>query len=463
MIIRQFYIDGSGCLSYLVGCEHHGLAIVIDPDRDVEKYLELAERLELEIIGVVDTHLHSDHVSGNTELADAAGAEIFMPEMANATLEHSPISEGNVLEAGNVRLKVLSTPGHTPESISLLLWDETRGNTPFAVFTGDTLLVSDVGKPEGNSPEENTHLAKQLYHSVYHTLSNLPDAVIVYPGHTTGGACGKGGGSIRLSTIGYEKYTSPIFYLKEEAAFIEYVTTQQPDRPANFQRLQALNRRGAPIVGGVEPEPLPLKDAVHYLARGAVLIDTRTKTAFKEKHAHGAVHLELGPSLSKRAGYILYPEETIVLLLESPEDYETAFWGLARVGYDNIVGYLEGGLRTWEAGGFPVASGDVEDVSPITAFEMVQNGNQAQFIDVREPWEFQQVRPLGAKLIPLGELPKRLEELDPDQPVIIICNSGNRSQTAAGILGQNGFQKVYNVVDGIIGWMEKGLPVERSN
>ncbi len=462
MIIRQFYIDGPGCLSYLVGCEHHGLAIVIDPDRHVDKYLELAERLELEIIGVVDTHLHTDHVSGNTELADVTGAEIFLPEEANATLDHSPIADGDVLEAGNIRLKVLATPGHTPESISLLVWDESRGQTPFAVFTGDTLLVGDVGKPEGDTPEANHHLARQLYHSVFHTLSQLPDSLIVYPGHATGGACGKGGGSIRLSTIGYEKQTSPIFYLADENAFVDYVTTQQPDRPANFQRLRALNRRGAPVVGIVDPEPLPLQDAVHYLARGAALIDTRSKAAFKEKHAHGAVHLELGPALSKRAGYVLYPEETIVLLLESPEDYETAFWGLARVGYDNIVGYLEGGMRAWEAGGFPVASGDVEDVSPATAFEMVQNGSHAQFIDVREPWEYQQAHPPGAKLIPLGELPRRLEELDPERPVVVICNSGNRSQTAAGILGQNGFKKVYNVLDGIIGWMEKGLPVERG-
>ncbi len=462
MIIRQFYIDGPGCLSYLVGCEHHGLAIVIDPDRYVDPYIELADRLNLEIIGVVDTHLHTDHISGNRELANLTGAEIFLPEEAQATFDHSPIIAGDILEAGNVRLKVIPTPGHTPESISLLAWDETRGNTPFAIFTGDTLHVGDAGKPEGDTPEANETLARQLYHSVFHILGKLPESVIVYPGHATGGACGKGGGSIRLSTLGYERKTSPVFYLENEAAFVDYVTTQQPDRPANFYRVRNINRRGASLVGTVTPAPLSLKEAVHYLARGAAMIDTRPKAAFKAKHAHGAVHLELGHALSKRAGYVLYPEETIVLLLEHADAYEAAFWGLARVGYDNIVGYLEGGIEAWEAGGFPVTAGDVEDVSPTTAFEMLQNGNQAQFIDVREPWEYIQAHPPGARLIPLGELPQRLEELDPERPVVVICNSGNRSQTAAGILGQNGFQKVYNVLDGIIGWMEKGLPVEQG-
>ncbi len=463
MILRQFYIDGPGCLSYLVGCEHHGLAMVVDPDRHVDKYLELAEKLDLEIIGVVDTHLHTDHVSGNTELADVTGAEIFLPEAAEATLEHSTLAAGDVLEIGNVRLTVLPTPGHTPESISLVVWDVTRGEEPFAVLTGDTLRVGDVGRPDASHPAELEGLARQLYHSVFHTLAELPDSTIVYPGHATGGSCGKGGGSIRLSTIGYEKRTSPIFSLRDEAAFVEFVTTQLPERPANHDRLRELNRRGAPIVGVVEPEPLPLQDAVHYLARGAALVDTRPKAAFKEKHPHGAVHLELGPTISKRAGYVFYPEETIVLLLDSPEDYETAFWELARVGYDNIVGYLEGGMRTWEAAGFPVAAGDVEDVSPKTAYEIVQNGSHAQFIDVRERWEYRQAHPPGITLIPLGELPSRLNELDPDRPVVIICNSGNRSQTAAGILGQNGFRKVYNVLDGIVGWMQQGLPVEQGD
>ncbi len=462
MILRQFYVDGTRCLSYLVGCEHHGLALIVDPDRQVDAYLELAEKLELEIIGVVDTHLHTDHVSGNTELADMTGAEIFLPAEANAALEHTPIREGDILEVGNVRLKVVATPGHTMESKSLLVWDEMRGQEPFAVLTGDTLLVGDVGRPDAADSGEREQLAHQLYDSVFHILGNLPDSTIVYPGHATGGSCGKGGGSIRLSTIGYEKRTSPVFTLKEKTAFVEFVTTQIPERPSNHERLRQLNRRGAPIVGVVEADPLPLQDAVHYLARGAALVDTRSKAAFKEKHPHGAVHLELGPTISKRAGYVFYPEETIVLLLDSPDDYELAFWELARVGYDNVVGYLEGGMATWEAAGFPVAAGDVEDVSPKTAFEIVRNGTHAQFIDVREPWEYRQAHPPGVTLIPLRELPQRLEELDPERPVVIICNSGNRSQTAAGILGQNGFQKVYNVLDGIIGWMQQGLPVEQG-
>ncbi len=463
MILRQFYVDGPGCLSYFVGCEHHGLAFVIDPDRVIDPYLELSERLDLEIIGVIDTHLHTDHVSGNTELADYTGAEIFMPGGAQATLEHTPLKDGDILEIGQVRLNVISTPGHTRESISLVAWDVTRSTTPYAVFTGDTLWVGDVGRPDPEPGEKIADLANQLYESVFHRIAALPDHTLVYPAHASGGSCGKGGGSVRLSTIGYEKATNPALTLKDKNDFVEFVTSQIPDRPSNYQRLRKINRRGAPPIGEPEIKPLPLKEAVHYLARGAVLIDTRSKTDFKTKHAHGAVHLELGPTISKRAGYVLYPEETIVLLLNAPGDALEAFWHLARSGYSNVVGYLEGGLEAWEAAGFPTAAGDVEDISPTTAYEMLSNGGNIQFIDVREPWEFNQERPLGARLIPLGELPQRLEELDPERPVVLICNSGNRSQAAAAILGQNGFKKIYNVLDGIIGWIDKGLPIESGN
>lgn len=465
MYSQQFFIDGLGCASYIVGCEAKGVAAVVDPDRDVQKYLDAAASRGLAITHIIETHLHADHVSGNSDLSAKTGAKIYVHEASGAEFQHEVVREGDVLELGNLRLTVMHTPGHTPESITLLVTDTTRSDQPWLALTGDTLFVGDMGRPDLVGAEAANGLASDMYNTLFEKFLPLNDGLLIYPGHGAGSLCGKSIGSMRSTTLGYERISNPALTPRSKEEFVQYAISDLPEQPGNHTRIKAMNRKGVKALGIVESKPLSIQEAVPFFQRGAGLLDTRSKSAYVQAHIPGSVHLEANDQLSNRIGFVFPPDVPMILLLDNPADYERVVYSLARVGYENVVGYLSEGLYVWERMGLPLAAGDVKDIEPRELYNIMQscqNGDCPIVVDVREPWEYKQGHVPGAILMPLGQLSKRVSELDTEHPVAVICASGSRSQSAAALLGQKGFKTIYNVVGGTGAWMYDNLPISRD-
>jgi len=464
MYTQQFFVEGLGCASYIVGCEAEGIAAVVDPDRNVRKYLEAADARGLKITHIIETHLHADHVSGNTDLAARTGGDIYLHEASGAEFDHKSLHGGEVISLGNIRLKVVHTPGHTPESITLLISDTTRAEEPWLALTGDTLFVGDIGRPDLVGAEVANGLASDMYTSLFEKLLPLEDSLLVYPGHGAGSLCGKSIGSMRSTTLGFERKHNLALAPRELEEFVAFATSDLPEQPGNHKRIKSLNRKGVKPLGVVESKPLSIREAIPHFQRGAGLLDMRSKEDFVQVHVPGSVHLEADDQLSNRIGFVFPPDVPVILLLSDPVDYEKVVYSLARVGYDNVVGYLVEGLDIWEKMGLPVTSGDIKDIEPLELNNLLihGNGNRPVVVDVREPWEYQQGHVPGAVLMPLGQLSMRLGELDLDKPVAVICATGNRSQSASALLGQRGFKTIYNVLGGTSQWSRSGLELERN-
>ena len=464
MFTQQFFIEGLACASYLVGCEAQGVAAVVDPDRDVRKYLELAKDRGLTITHIIETHLHADHVSGNTELAARTGADIYVHESSGAEFSHQPLKHEDVIELGNVRIRAIHTPGHTPESITLLVSDTTRAEEPWLALTGDTLFVGDIGRPDLVGMEAARGLADNMYDTLFDKLLPLHDSLMIYPGHGAGSLCGKSIGAMRSTTLGFERKYNPALTPRKREEFIEFATTDLPEQPGNHRRIKSINRKGPSPLGDVKARPLSIEESMPHFQNGAGLLDTRSKQDFVRAHIPGAVHIEADSQLSSRVGFVLPPDVPVILMLDDASLYEQVVCALARVGYDNVIGYLAEGLDIWEKMGLPLTAGDIQDIEPKQLHQMMQDSADSEtlvVVDVREPWEYQKGHVPGARLIPLGQLSERWNELDPKHPVAVICASGNRSQSAAALLGQNGFETVYNILGGTKAWIRSGLEVER--
>ncbi|HNC09699.1 MAG TPA: MBL fold metallo-hydrolase [Anaerolineales bacterium] len=465
MYSQQFFIDGLGCASYIIGCEAKGVAAIVDPDREVQKYLDSAASRDLKITHIIETHLHADHVSGNSDLAARTGAQIYVHEASGAEFPHQPVKDGDVLELGNLRLKILHTPGHTPESITLLVTDTTRSDQPWLALTGDTLFVGDIGRPDLVGAEAANGLANDMYHTINEKILPLNDGLLVYPGHGAGSLCGKSIGSMRSTTLGYERISNPALAPRNQQEFVEFAVSDLPEQPGNHTRIKTMNRKGVKPLGAVKPAPLAINEALPYFQRGAGLLDTRSKAEYVQAHVPGSVHLEANDQLSNRIGFVFPPDAPMILLLNDAKDYERVVYSLARVGYENVVGYISESLDTWQRMGLPLTAGDVKDIEPKELHTLIQNctnGDCPVVVDVREPWEYQRGHVPNAILMPLGQLASRVAELDPERPVAVICASGNRSQSAAALFGQKGFKTVYNVLGGTGMWMRSGLPVSRD-
>ncbi len=464
MYTQQFFVEGLGCASYIVGCEAQGVAAIVDPDREIQKYLDVAAERGLKITHIIETHLHADHVSGNTDLAARTGADIYVHEASGAEFSHKPLKHEDVIELGNIRLKVLHTPGHTPESITLLVSDTTRAAEPWLALTGDTLFVGDMGRPDLVGVEAARGLANNMYDTLTEKILPLNDGLLIYPGHGAGSLCGKSIGSMKSTTLGFERKYNPALSPREREAFVEYAISGLPEQPGNHTRIKAMNRKGPKPLGLVAAQPITVKESISYFQSGTGLLDTRSKEEYVQAHIPGSVHLEADSQLSNRIGFVFPPDVPIILLLSDPSEYEQVVYSLARVGYDKVVGYLSEGLDVWEKMGLPITSGDIKDLEPRELHQLLQtcsNGDCPVVVDVREPWEYRQGHVPGAVLIPVGQLSSRLNELDPVHPVAVICASGNRSQSAAALLGQKGFKTVYNIVGGTGAWMYSGLEIER--
>jgi hydroxyacylglutathione hydrolase len=452
MHFEQFYV---GCLahaSYLIG--DGGEAAVVDPSRDVQMYLDAAAAHGLAIRWVLETHLHADFVSGHRELAARTGATIAIGAGAEAAFPHRALREGDQIRCGEVRIRVLETPGHTPESLSLLVYERPGDDAPWGVLTGDTLFVGDVGRVDILSSRLPVHdLAGMLYDSLHRKLLRLPDDTRVYPAHGAGSLCGRSIRKETWSTIGREREMNPALREMGRAAFIAEVTRDVPETPAYYLHSRDLNQAG-PSLDAQRPMPprIAAREAARARDTGAVLLDTRSAVAFGACHPAGALHVGLDGQFASWVGTLVSPDTPLILVVE-PEREEEAVMRLARVGYERVAGILDGGCERWRQDELPV-----EEVAQAAA-ESLRPG-RARVLDVRRASEWESHHLAGATHVPLAQLPRRIGELERDAEWTVVCESGYRSSIAASLLQQAGIARVVNAVGGLDAYRRAGLPLE---
>ena len=437
--------EGLAQTSYLLACERTRQAIVIDPRRDIDAYTALATRSGLKIAFAIETHIHADFVSGARELA-ALGARVIGGPGAALRYPCVEAKRGEVLRLGDLSIELLHTPGHTPEHISLVV---RQPNQPVRVFTGDTLFVGAVGRPDLLGADQARGLAEQLYDSLFGTLLKLADDVEVHPGHGAGSLCGAGIGMAPSSTIGEERRLNPLLQQRTKADFIAAVLEDLPETPPYFPRMKEINRNGPAVRGlsaGVPPPfPLEVHDAADLVEDGALVIDMRSPEAFAAGHPAGAVNIGFGPRVGYWAGWIVPPANPIVLLGSDPDQAERANRQLLRVGFDEVVGYVSGNFESWQKAEAPTAR--VEIISARELRDRLQRRERMKVIDVRTHHEWSDGHIDGAINIPVGEIVGRAAELRGPDPVATVCESGFRSSLAASLLARAGVKTV-NVSDG---------------
>ena len=462
MILHQFYLNCLAHASYLVGDERSRIAAVVDPQRDIDQYLAFARARDLRIAHVLLTHLHADFIAGHLELRDRVGATIYLGAAAKAEYAFTPLADGDRIEFGAVRLQALETPGHTPESISILIFDRDRSDTePYAVLTGDTLFVGDVGRPDlrvalGWSAAD---LGGMLYESLTKKLLPLPDASLVYPAHGAGSLCGKAISKETVSTIGEQRRVNYALQPMTKSAFVELVTADQPDAPPYFTYDAVLNSKERPTLDETlarELNPMTLDQVLALQEVGGQLLDTRDPAEFAAAHLKGSINIGLGGQYATWAGTILSRERPIVIIADPGRESESAV-RLGRIGFDHVVGFLKGGLQS--IGSRADLTATTERVSAPVAAERLAHG-EAILIDVRAPGEREQKRVAGSVALPLNHLVDRAAELPRDRPLLIHCAGGYRSSIAASLLQRLGFARISEMAGGLAAWEAAKLPLE---
>ncbi len=448
MIEKRFFVEGLAHASYLVGAD--GEAAVIDPKRDVDDYLETAAREKLKIVAVLETHPHADFVSGHIELAQRTGAKIYISHRAPATYAREGVKDADIIRVGSMEVVVLETPGHSPDSISFLFWP---GEKPVSVFTGDTLFVGDVGRPDlRDSEEKPTQLAGALYDSLFNKLLSLPDEVKVFPAHGSGSLCGRKISSAPFTTIGQERLYNWALQIKDRDEFVETMVGNLPDRPPYFAHNVQLNLAGAvPLDQLPELRPLSEPELQSASAQRAVIIDTRSAPFFGAGHFPGSLSIGLGSNLfATWVGFLVPFGKAIVLVVGTAESAKKARLELARIGYDNVLGYVEADSLS-----------QTRQLSQLGVDELhvaLRHDQGPSILDVRTAGEWDTDHIEGATHIPLPALPRRLGELNRSLPLAVICGSGYRSSIAASLLQAQGFSRVQNVMGGMGAYRETQTP-----
>jgi hydroxyacylglutathione hydrolase len=458
MEFQQFYL---GCLahaSYLIGSD--GQAAVVDPRRDVDEYLEEAKARGLAITFVIETHLHADFVSGYRELAERTGAKVVFGAKAEATFPHWAVREGDEIRIGHVALQVLETPGHTPESISLVVIDHAQGPEPRMVLTGDTLFIGDVGRPDlaggrGLSPET---MAGMLYDSLHEKLLKLDDAVEVYPAHGAGSLCGRNISKETSSTIGEQRRTNYALRPMPRADFVKLMTVDLPEVPAYFPADVQKNREGAPALGDRARPPALGPAQVRALGAGALVLDVRSAAAFGTGHVPGSINVGLSGQFASWAGTLLPADARLVIVAEDEEQVDEAALRLSRVGLENVAGYLEGGVAAWDRAGMPLATVPQITVDELRA--LLEENAALQVVDVRRPPEYAAGHVPRALARPLDRLDREIADLDPAKLTAVVCAGGYRSSAGTSLLQRHGFRDLRNVVGGTSAWAAAGYPTE---
>jgi len=450
VLVEHFFL---GCLahaSYLVGSE--GIAAVIDPQRDVDIYLDAAKQKGLKIEHIIETHLHADFVSGHHELAQRTGARIYLGEGSGATFPHKAVKDGDSLQFGHCRFDFLATPGHTVESICIAMTDLGEPSRPKALFTGDTLFVGDVGRPDLSAEHTPQQLAAMLYHSLHDKLLKFPDETEIYPAHGAGSLCGRQMSSERSSTIGKERRTNYALQAGTCEDFIHLLTDGLPPRPEYFGRDVELNRQGAAALDQIPP-PVPVRapEVFRLQAEGAIVLDTRPAMQFAVAHVPGSIHIGLSGQYASWAARILGLDKRIILVGEDADHLRESQMRLARVGIENVQAYLQDGIGGWIASGYEldyIPQISVQEFSDLLEKEK----DHVAILDVREPGEVEAGAMENSVRIPLAQLPDRIAELDRGKLLVVHCKGGYRSSIATSILRRAGFRDIADLTGGFDAW-----------
>ena len=462
MYLHQFHVESLGHYSYLIGSDQAGTAFVVDPKRDVQDYLDVARTRQLHITAIFETHVHNDYVSGARELAAATGAPIHGSREAGLQYDYTPAWEGDEFRFGELLVRVLSTPGHTPEHVSYVVADLARTDAPALIFTGGDLLVGSIGRPDLLGTELGRQLAPQLFESLHSKILAQPDFVTVLPTHGAGSACGANLSSTRTSTIGYERLTNPYLQPHSAREFTDLALAGQPTIPAYYDRMRALNQRGARVLGRLpEPQGLTPDELEQALVAGAVLIDARQPSAFGGAHIPRSFNVPIGQRFTMWAGSVVPADHPVLLVTDSLADLDEAVRQLIRIGYDDIHGYLAGGIDAWLLAGKPV-----QHVPQLSAHELLpelgKNGSAPRVLDVRSAAEWDGGHIAGAIHIVGGDLPQHLAEVPRDRPLAVVCGSGYRSSVAASLLQRAGFEQLINVSGGMTAWEQGHFPTTKN-
>ena len=462
MYFKQLVKEDLGCASYIVGCTNAGVCAVIDPRLDmVDDILELTAAKDLQVKAVIETHNHADHISGHGEITRRTGAEIYIHEQAGVNYPHKNLKDGDELQFGVARLRVIHTPGHRPEHIALAVSDTSRSDDPWLVLTGDSLFIGDVARPDLAVPGEEG--ASVLYDSIFNRLLKLDDGVEVYPAHVAGSLCGRGMSAKTSSTIGFERKHNPAAEPCSRQEFIHAMNENLPQRPPNMYTIVERNREDyvhvqAPLV----PRPLDALTFQHEIESGALVIDTRSPHMFGEGHIPGVLHVYLhGSAFATRVGFIASPENRLLLVVKDERDLHDATNQLAVVGFDQVVGYLDGGMAAWREAELPV-----QQLSQITVDTLHSMRHDLKILDVRDQSEWEEGHIKGAMHIPYYFLQQHLQSGDDElerykaQPLAVLCGSGQRSSLASSILLKHGFTQLFNVVGGMEAWEKAGFEKE---
>lgn len=471
MLLKYFYDEKVAHASYMVGCQATGEAIIVDPCRDVDMYLEAAEENGMRIIASTETHIHADFVSGSRELAERVGAKLYLSDEGDENwkygyqqdYDHQLVYDGDSFMVGNIKFEIMHTPGHTPEHISFILTDMGGGaDKPMGIFTGDFVFVGSIGRPD--LLEEAAGImgtarpgAEEMFKSV-ERFKQLPEYMQVWPAHGAGSACGKGLGAIPSSTIGYEKLFNPAMVYDEEEEFVEDLLSEQPEAPFYFAVMKHVNKVGPKVLHGIPtPEHLPAARLPELIAAGEMVIDTRSKDSFAASHLAGTINIPRD-ELSVWAGWIVDYEKPLYLIIDS-EEAKNAVRDLIYIGIDNVAGYFEpSALEVLAEMGMQLEAYQV--TRPREIADQILNG-EVTLVDVRGKHEWDEGRLPNAQHLMLGHLLGRADEVSDEKPVVVQCRSGNRSAIAASILQAKGIKNITNLMGGYRDWAAAELPIER--
>ncbi|MBU8922280.1 MAG: MBL fold metallo-hydrolase [Bacteroidales bacterium] len=453
MLLKHFFIEKIAHSSYLLAGSRS--CAIIDPRRDIDIYIEAADAHGVEITHILETHLHADFISGHMDLAAQTGAKIYVPKSGKCAFDHVAVSDGDTFEIDDILIKVLETPGHTPEHLSYVVIDRTRGDEPAGVFCGDTMFVGDVGRPD-LFPDMATELAGKLYDSLHDKLLKLPDFCEVWPCHGAGSLCGRAMGAKWRSTIGYERRYNSALQIIEKVDFIESLTTDMPPAPDHFSLCSDINRQGPARIGDL-PSLSRMSPAGFRKAMAdddVIVLDVRSYEGFGSHHIPGAWHIDYNGNFPTFAGWTLPPDKKILLVASTVEEAHNANVWARRVGVDRIFGHLEKSMFGWATSGFKTTS--VRQISAEDLHNYACGSEEIVLLDVRSPIEFADNHIGGAINIPTPELRTRFDELDPSKKTILICSTGHRSSLGTSILKMHGFEDLLNVAGGMKGYSAAG-------
>ncbi len=456
MQIEQFVIEGLGHQSYSILDTQSGEAAIVDPRRDIDVYVQAAQRAQARITHILETHIHNDYITGSRELAARTGATIVASAIDPLHYESQPVHEGDSFNVGSLAFTVLATPGHTPEHVSYLL-HEPGNQAPTALFSGGSLLAANAGRTDLLGKETMLTLTRQQYHTLRRLLDTLPGQVHVYPTHGTGSFCmSTGSDSPRSTTIAQERIVNPAAIAKNEDEFIQRQIAGYSEYPAYYHYMGPTNKEGPAILGTL-PTPAPLSplEVQKRMRSGMPLVDGRRREAFAREHVPNALNIELDSSFGTYVGWILPFNVPLMILIEDEDGRREAVVQLIRIGYERVEGYVDGGMQAWKAAALPTSQ--FEDIDLETFYKRWSRHEPFVVLDVRRSDEWNAGHIPGALHIHVGDLAEHLHELPADQPIATICRTGHRAEIAASMIAATG-RKVIAVRSGMEQWLGRGWP-----